>query len=123
MTERVTIAVDEADAVDLLLELNRVPGVEARFGETKPTVEARDDHPSYLVDYATLVPLVVGLGTNITTLATALVNFMKAKSAKAPAQEAAPPPKVTIYIDDRKIEITTADTTASVEVKLGTADA
>lgn len=113
----ITVTVDEADALDLLVELNAAPGIDAEFAEQDPAFDEAKEHPSYSLDFPTIVELVVALASSLTTLSTALISYRTKKLAQARAQ-GQPAAAVAIYINGQQVQIAAVDTTASVEEKL-----
>jgi hypothetical protein len=113
----ITVAVDEADALDVLLELNAAPGIDAKFAEQDRTFDEAKEHPMYSIDFATVVELVVALTSSLTTLSTALIGYRNKKQAQAREQEQ-PAPAVAIYINGQQVQVVAVDTTASLEEKL-----
>lgn len=114
----ITILAPTEDAVDLLLELNQTPGIEAKFAEQEPIFDEKKTHPLYSLEYATLAQLVVsgiGLLGGLTTLTTALINYKTAKLSRGKREGKS---AAIVIINGKELEITDSDTAASVEEKL-----
>ena len=105
--------------MDLLLELNAAPGIDAAFVEQDPVFDEAKEHPSYNLDLPTVVELVVALASSFATLSTALIGYRTKKLAQA-QEQGQPPAAVAIYINGQQVQIAVADTTASLEEKLRT---
>ena len=116
----ITVAVDEADALDVLLELNTAPGIDAKFVERDQVFDEAKEHPHYYADFAAVAELVVALAsslTSLTALATALMAYRNKKLAK-PEEPGPVANHVTVYINGQQLRLAPADTTASVEDKV-----
>jgi hypothetical protein len=113
----ITVVVEEADASDVLLELNAAPGIEAKFAEHDRIFDEAKEHSQYSLDFATAAEVVVALTSSLTTLATALIAYRTKKLAQAGEQEH-PAASVTIVINGQQVELALADTPASVEGKV-----
>jgi hypothetical protein len=112
-----TVVVEEADALDLLLELNAAPGIDAEFAEKDPAFDEAKEHPAYSLDFLTVAELVVALTSSLTTLSTALIAYRSKKLAQA-REQGQPTPAVAIYINGQQVQLAAVDTTASLEEKL-----
>ena len=53
--EAITLAVEDADAFDVLQVLNAASGVEAAFAEAEPTYDENREHGMYSLDFGTFV--------------------------------------------------------------------
>jgi hypothetical protein len=120
VNEPITLAVEEADALDVLQDLNAGSGVEAAFAEAEPTYDENREHPLYSLDFGTFVELAValtGLTGGLTTLTTALLSYRSKKLGQA-QDGGSQPAAVTIYINSQQVQLTAVDTSASLEEKL-----